>query len=221
MRAIVEILIVDDSEVVRRGLALCVERFENMQVIGEAADGYTAINMARRHEPDLVIMDVRMQGIDGIATTQKIKNILPDIRVLMLSGHDSDHEVLAAFASGADGYCLKGLEVRELEQAIWAVIDGIGWIAPSLAKTVFQYAADHHVHVTDSVERLSKSDSQLSLPELEVLAYIAKGCSNQEIAEALSISVGAVKTLVRTIIDKLQLADSTQNAVKALRSTLS
>lgn len=216
------VVIVDDNDVVRKGLALCLKERTDVQIVGEAADGYTAINMVRRLNPNIVLMDVRMKGIDGIATTRQIKTEQPNVKVLMLSGYDSDDEVLAAFGAGADGYCLKGAPPQKLMTAIMAVGDGVGWIDPPLARTVFAYAADAYLQANETHGKHSEKvrNTSLVLEELDVLAHLSKDYSNEEIARVLNIDSETVDTHVKKIMQKLEVADRTQAALRLFRQSV-
>jgi two-component system, NarL family, response regulator LiaR len=207
------ILIVEDDPLIQLGLEQYLEEFAQFQIIGQAGDGYKAIAIAKKLVPDLVIMDIGLPKLDGIAAAQEIKLIIPEIRIVMLTSHDTETEMMAAFTSGADAYCIKGTSLKGLLAAIAAAQEGAIYIDPQIASQAiayFQLQAKLKNNPTD----------QLSQRELEVLELIVEGNSNPLIAQQLYISVSTVKTHIRSIMNKLAVNDRVQAAVVALRSGL-
>lgn len=216
----VRTMLVDDCELMRRGLVLYLRNnCPSFEIVAEAANGFAATERIRELQPDLVVMDVRMPGMDGITTTREIKRLLPETKVLIYSANDSDEEVFAALSAGAIGYCLKGSPPDLIVLAVSAVARGAGWIDPRLTDTVFGYCAALR---NEAVELLKKTSERpvLSARELEVVALMTEGLSNQEIASRLRLSPETVKSHLRSIMKKLEVSDRTQAAVKAIHAGL-
>jgi two-component system, NarL family, response regulator LiaR len=203
------ILIVEDDPVMRLGLEHLLEAYSQLQIVGQSEDGYSGIEATLELKPDLVIMDIGLPELDGIAATQTIKASLPTVRVMMLTSHQSEEEIIAALASGADGYCVKGLGLEKLVMAIACIQDGAVYLDPQIAQCVVK-------HLQPAAR--AKPANPLSERELEVLRLIVEGHSNPEIALMLYISLSTVKAHIRSIMNKLAVDDRVQAAVVALRS---
>jgi two-component system, NarL family, response regulator LiaR len=207
------ILIVEDDPLIQLGLEQYLEEYTQFQIVGQATNGYKAIDIAQKKAPDLIVMDIGLPKLDGIAAAQKIKSILPEVRIVMLTSHDTETEMMAAFASGADAYCIKGTSLKGLLAAIAAAQEGAIYLDPQIASQAianFQPQAKSRNNPTE----------QLSQRELEILELIVDGKSNPLIAQQLYISISTVKTHVRSIMNKLAVNDRVQAAVVALRSGL-
>ncbi|HEY9301138.1 MAG TPA: response regulator transcription factor [Phormidium sp.] len=207
-----KVLIVEDDPVMQMGLEQFLEDQPDFQVVGCATNGYRAIETALNLQPDLIIMDIGLPQLDGISATQQIKSKQPDIRVVMLTSHKNDTEMVAALASGADAYCVKGTSLEQLEVAIACARAGATYLDPQIARRVINYLNQPAVPI--------RSDIALSERELEILKLIVDGKSNPEIAEMLYISLSTVKTHIRSIMNKLAVDDRVQAAVIALRAGL-
>lgn len=203
------ILLVEDDPVMRLGLEHLLAGYSQLHIVAQVEDGYSGIEAARELQPDLVIMDIGLPELDGIAATQEIKASLPAVRVMMLTSHKSAQEILAALASGADGYCVKGLGLENLITAIACIQDGAAYLDPQVAQCVVK-------HLSPVVR--AKPANPLSQREQEVLVLIVEGHSNPEIARMLYISLSTVKVHIRSIMTKLAVDDRVQAAVVALRS---
>jgi len=203
------ILIVEDDPLMHLGLEHLLEGYPQLQIVGQVEDGYSGIEVALELKPDLVIMDIGLPELDGIAATEKIKASLPTVRVMMLTSHQSEQEIIAALSSGADGYCVKGLGLEKLVMAIACIQDGAVYLDPQVAQCVVK-------HLQPAVR--PKPANPLSERELEVLALIVEGRSNPEIALMLHISLSTVKVHIRSIMNKLAVDDRVQATVVALRS---
>ena len=203
------ILIVEDDPVTRLGLEQLLGNYPQLDIVGQTEDGYAGIEAALELKPDLVIMDIGLPGIDGIAAIQKIKASLPTVRAMMLTSHRSEQEIIAALSSGADGYCVKGLGLDKLVVAIASVQDGAVYLDPQIAQCVVQ-----NLQPVASAQ----AENPLTERELEVLKLIVEGYSNPEIAASLHISLSTVKAHARSIMNKLAVDDRVQAAVVALRS---
>lgn len=213
----ITLLIVEDQLVTRLGLRLVAERFDDLTVIDEAENGAAAVMKALDLHPHVVLMDIGLPGMDGIEAARQIKLGAPEIKILIITGHDNDDDLFAALAAGADGYCLKDAEGEQIAMAIRAVYTGAAWLAPGIAHRVLQacrYDSSRGVRVD------TRGKFFLSTRELEVLALVVEGLSNPEIASRLSVSQDTVKTHVRHIMEKMVVSDRTQAAVKALKEGL-
>ena len=206
----IQILLVDDQHLIRQGLKSMLESNAEMQVIGEAENGQRALEQIDALQPDIVLMDIRMPVMDGVATTKAIAQQYPDIKVLVLTTFDDDEYVSQAMRLGAKGYLLKDTEPDELMLAIRAVYKGQTLLGPGLfEKTLMPIAAP-----VPSVE-LPPQLAQLTPRELDVLRLIACGANNREIAESLFLSENTVKNYVTNILSRLSLRDRTQAALFA------
>lgn len=207
----VKILIVEDDPMMQLGLEQTLGDHPQFQIVGQASDGYTAVEIARQLQPDVIVMDIGLPRQDGIAATQQIKAALPNVRIVMLTSHTTETEVIAALSSGADAYCIKGTNVDRLLAAIAAAQEGATYLDPQIARRVID-----HLKIPLS----NAPVSQLSQRELDVLKLIVEGYSNQEIATALYLSPNTIKTHIRGIMNKLAVDDRVQAAVVALRTGL-
>lgn len=205
----IQILLVDDQYIIRQGLKTMLESNPDMQVIGEAENGQRAIDQIPLLQPDIVLMDIRMPIMDGVAATGAIAQLYPDLKILILTTFDDDEYVSKAMRLGAKGYLLKDTEPDELAMAIRAVIKGHTQLGPGL----FEKA----IAPNSSVPTISPPSelAQLTPRELEVLKLIAAGSNNREIAEVLFLSENTVKNYVTNILSRLNLRDRTQAALFA------
>ncbi len=213
----ITILLVDDFLVTRIGLRFSLAEVENFEIVGEARDGAAAIQQAEELRPAIVLMDIGLPNISGIDAAREIKKKLPQTRVIMFTSHERDEDVLAALAAGADGYCLKTIEMEQLAVAITSVHAGAVWLDPAVARFVIQNCLN-----SPAVNKNANQTTTFPLSdrELEVLTLLVEGLSNHEIAKRLSVSETTVKTHMRHIMEKLAVTDRTQAAVKALRQGL-
>jgi len=213
------VLIAEDHELTKIGLVHSLEKSELIKVVGDAEDGQEAVQKTLSLKPDIVLMDLGMPIMDGVQATKKIKEILPETKIVILTSHKKQEEVLAALTSGANAYCLKDIKPERLIQALEFVMDGVLWIDPSIAGILVNIVTQNKNEEGDIV--LSAKDgeikSKMTPRELEVLDFLAEGQSNKDIAEEMNISIYTVKRHVSGIIEKLAVADRTQAAVKALK----
>lgn len=205
------VLIVEDDPMMQLGLEQSLMAHPQLEIVGQAEDGYLGVQAALQLQPDLVVMDIGLPRLDGIAATQQIKAALPNTHVVMLTSHTTETEIIAALSSGADAYCIKGASVERLLSAIAAAVEGATYLDPQIARRVI----DHLKPPSPS-----GNTANLSQRELEVLKLMVEGLSNPEIAEKLYLSPNTVKTHVRGIMNKLAVDDRVQAAVVALRSGL-
>lgn len=207
----IRILLVDDQNLIRRGLVALLEAEPDLEVIGEAENGQRAIELAQILQPDVVLMDIHMPVMDGVTATQMICQQLPSVKVLVLTTFDEDEYVAEALRVGARGYLLKDMPSEELANAIRTVHKGYTQLGPGLVKKVMAKVTAMPIRQPS----LPPGWQQLTRRELEVLRLVAKGASNREIAESLYIAEGTVKNHVTNILHRLNLRDRTQAAIVA------
>ncbi len=212
MSGSIRVLVVDDHLVVRKGIRTLLATEPGIEVVGEAAHGAAAVAEAARLEPDVILMDLMMPQMDGIAAIQEILAGRPDARILVLTSFAADDQVFPAIRAGALGYILKDTGPAELVNAIHQVYRGEPSLHPSVARKVLQELAQP--------PRQPPTGEPLTERELEVLRLLARGESNQQIAAALGISEATVRKHVSSILSKLHLASRTQAALYAVREGL-
>lgn len=208
----IRVLLVDDHELIRQGLIIFLKTAVGITVVGEASNGREAVDLVTRLRPNVVLMDLVMPGMDGIAATRLIKAEHPEVEVLALTSYIDEGKVLDALNAGAAGYVMKDVSPAELVRAMRAVAAGQVFLSPAAASYLTS-------HVLGRREPEPSPDA-LSGRELEVLQLLARGLSNQAIAEDLQISPKTVKAHVSTILQKLHLENRTEAAVYALRMHL-
>lgn len=215
----IRIVLVEDHALTRIGLKVSFEQYPNLEVIDETDNGIKAVSIAQEKNPDVIIMDIGLLGLDGIEATKRIKKINPQIKIIMLTSHEAENEILASLASGADGYCLKETPPSQLYNAIVSVNDGNAWLSHQIAEKVLRNLCGQSIHNAFSLEQAHKNIPTIPLSEreLEVLKLIVDGQSNQQIANNLFLALATVKTHVRNILNKLSVDDRTQAAVKAMK----
>lgn len=246
----ISVVLIEDHDLTRVGLRTALQQNGKMKehgtvkVIGEAANGLDGLRLLESVKPDIAVVDIGLPDIDGIEVTRRFKRSLADWeapeghkkpRVMILTMQDNEEAVLAAFAAGADSYCMKDVNLERLLEALQVTNEGNSWIDPAIARIVLQQTRQGQpsrpldLPIDLSTVAIGASDTEysqmleaypLTERELEVLELIVAGCSNAAIAEKLYITVGTVKTHVRNILNKLCADDRTQAAVRALRSGL-
>ena len=233
----IRIALIEDHDLTRVGIRTALQQREEIEVVGEAANAAEGLKMVKKVQPDIAIVDIGLPDKDGIELTRELKAFTNGddsaTKVLILTLQDNKEAVLAAFAAGADSYCMKDIKFDNLLEAVRVTYDGNAWIDPAIARIVLQQAQENptwkQIVATDDSNISLNSESEeeeninaytLTERELEVLQLIVEGCSNALIAERLYITVGTVKTHVRNILNKLCADDRTQAAVRALRSGL-
>jgi DNA-binding NarL/FixJ family response regulator len=210
----VRVLIADDHKLFRQGLIGLMETREDLvEVIGEAATGQEAVELVERLRPDVVLMDIYMPEGDGLQALRQIRERFPDVHVVMLTSSENDEHLYQAVRFGAAGYLLKNLDAGELFSLIGGVMQGEAAMTREMASRLLKGVARRSV---DS----SRGEEALTERELAVLRLVAVGASNQEIADKLMISVNTAKSHIRSILDKLQLANRTQAANYAIHHGL-
>lgn len=244
----ISVVLIEDHDLSRIGLCAALKQYEDIEIIDNAANGNDGLNKIKTHQPNVALVDIGLPDIDGIEVTQRLKqyqleNPEFETKILMLTMHDSEDSVIAAFAAGADSYSLKDVSMDSLVQAIRNTYEGNAWIDPAIARIVLKQAQGTKTTAASATTTTSSSptsediDTQaitavaeeyqqlietypLTDRELEVLELIVAGCSNADISKKLYITVGTVKTHVCHILNKLCADDRTQAAVRALRAGL-
>jgi two-component system, NarL family, response regulator len=214
------ILVVEDDELFRLGLSVRLQKELGWDVVAEAVDGETAVALTNEHLPDVVLLDIGLPGIGGVAACRQIKQQHPEIPVLVLTSRSQKPLIEQLIAAGVQGYCLKGIEAELLILALRSVAAGASWWDQTgTAKIHSAFAAPEETNVMEAaLESTTKPiDSPLTARELEILNLIAAGKANQEIAELLYITTGTVRVHVHTILQKLEVRDRTQAAVLAIQ----
>ncbi|HEY9852109.1 MAG TPA: response regulator transcription factor [Leptolyngbyaceae cyanobacterium] len=205
------VLIVEDNPMLQVGLRHALSAQPALKVIGQVEDGLQAVSTAVQVKPDIALVDIELPGMDGITLTQRIKEILPDTRIIIFTHYTNPTKVMAALSSGANGYCVKGTSIPQLEAAIMAVGEGNWYLDAKIADCVLQNIRQP---LPDGEEL---EEVRLTEREMEVLQQLVEGKSNTEIGVELGVSANTIKGHVQQIIHKLKASDRTQAAVKALR----
>ncbi|MBO3462648.1 response regulator transcription factor [Aetokthonos hydrillicola Thurmond2011] len=236
----IRVALIEDHDLTRVGIRTALMQREEIQVVGEAGNATEGFNMLKLLQPDIAIIDIGLPDKDGIELTREVKSTADGTdsvtKVLILTLRDNKEAVLAAFAAGADSYCMKDIKFDNLLEAVRVTYNGNAWIDPAIARIVLEQAQQKNPHKREGTSFETKTAANnpgtavenqevidpytLTERELEVLQLIVEGCSNAVIAERLYITVGTVKTHVRNILNKLCADDRTQAAVRALRSGL-
>jgi DNA-binding NarL/FixJ family response regulator len=211
------VLIADDHALFRRGLEMVLDKETDIEVVGEAHDGQEAVDRASELMPDVVLMDVRMPKRSGIEATQKIKELLPHVKILVLTNSDEEADLYDSIKAGASGYLLKEISSEEVADSIRSVIQGHSRISPAMAsKLLSEFQA-----MTKKVDdRQPLAPPRLTDRELQVLRLVATGMGNRDIAQQLFISENTVKNHIRNILEKLQLHSRMEAVVYAVREKL-
>jgi DNA-binding NarL/FixJ family response regulator len=221
---VISVLLADDQPLLRRGFRMILEAEDGLAVTGEAGDGAEAVELARRVKPDVVLMDIRMPGTDGIEATRRITEAQPDVRVLVLTTFDLDEYAFGALRAGASGFLLKDVRPHELVAAVRTVASGDAVVSPRVTRRLLEEYAQQ-LPVADAGAGAGQADrypqlASLTEREREVLAVVAQGLSNVEIAASLFVSETTVKSHVGRILAKLGLRDRVQIVVLAYESGL-
>ena len=216
----VSVIIVEDYKLTRMGLKSSLEEFEGISVVGESEDAEKGLILINRLKPNVVLMDLGLPGMNGIEATGRAKQENPDVKIIILTSHERDEEVLAALGSGANAYCLKDIEPNALVNVIKEVAKGACWLDPVIAKVALKLFPKPESIKISSANRFSDGRSQLTERELEVLRLLVKGKSNTEIAKDLIVSVHTAKAHVCSILQKLCVDDRVQAAVKAVKENI-
>ncbi len=208
----IRVLLVDDDDLMRAGLRAVLSSDDEIEVVGEVPGGRGAVGAVREQRPHVVLMDIRMPDLDGIAATREVLSAMPDVKVVMLTTFEDDDYLFGALAAGASGFLLKRTRPEDLIAAIRTVAEGDALLSPSVTRKVIDRAtAQPQIGRSDALERLTPR-------EREVLELIARGLSNAEIAESLVVEETTVKTHVKRVLAKLGLRDRVQAVIFAYES---
>jgi DNA-binding NarL/FixJ family response regulator len=209
----IRVVLADDHVLIRAGLRALLHSLQNIEVIAEASDGHEAVEVIARHQPDVVIMDIGMPGLNGVDSTRRIVKQFPGTRVVILSMHANEEYVGRALEAGAMGYLLKGAEPAELELVFKAVMRGETYLSPSIAKHLVQDYLSHRKEKTQPLPDLTGR-------QREVLQLIAEGCSTKDIANKLKLSVKTVDTHRSELMHRLDIHDVAGLVRYAIRTGL-
>ena len=210
------ILIIEDHELTRFGLKTAFENCENIETIFEAESAEIGINIVEKNEIALIIMDLGLPGINGIEATKKIKSFNKDVKIVILTSHNDEQEVLNSLKAGANAYCSKEINPKRLVQVVQSVLDGAAWFDPSISHIVLKAATRAESNEASSPLK----DYGLTSRETQILKLITEGYSNIEIANTLFVSINTTKAHVASILQKLEVDDRLQAALKALKERL-
>jgi len=212
----IRVILAEDHAVVRQGTKQLLQRYSDLEVVGEAADGEEAVALAKQLKPDVAILDVRMPRMTGIEATRKIKAECPDVAILILTAHDDDEYVFALLEAGANGYLLKTAEIEELVKAIHAVHAGQPALDPLITrKVVSQFMSGKSL--PDVMSSVGDEMEGLTGRELEVLQMVGQGLTNKEVAQRLFISDRTVQAHLSNIFSKLQVTSRTEAVMYGIR----
>jgi DNA-binding NarL/FixJ family response regulator len=212
----IKVLIAEDQQLVRRAFSMMLAMEDDLKVVAQAADGAEAIQLARQWRPDIVLMDLQMPRVGGIGAMKRILEDLPDAKIIVLTTFDTDELVFEAISAGAHAYLLKDSSEAEILETIRAVHAGQSRLSPGVAKKVFdEFRRQRPSGVADADG--GEADEDLSAREDKVLALVAKGKSNKEIANTVFLAEGTVKNYVSKIMEKLHVSSRTELAIKALK----
>ena len=217
---IIQVVLVEDYRLTRIGLRSTLNEFEGINIVNEAENAEEGLRIIKENKPDVVLMDLGLPGMNGIEATQQVKAIDENIKVIILTSHDREEEVLASLGSGANAYCLKDIDPDVLANVIRSVHKGASWFDPAIAKIVLKLFPKPESGKNYNTAEPLDQRSKLSAREFEVLALVVKGKSNTEIAKELFVSVHTAKAHVCSILQKLCVDDRVQAAVKAVQENI-
>lgn len=218
--AVVKVVIVEDYKLTRVGLRSTLNEYPHINVIGEAEDAVEGIKVIQQLKPDVVLMDLGLPGMNGLEATIKVKEISPLTKVIILTSHERNEEVIAALGSGANAYCLKDITPETLSSVIKNVAEGACWVDPAVSSAALGFFPKPENLTFISSNEVQDARAQLTERELEVLKHLVKGKSNTEIAKELIVSVHTAKAHVCSILQKLCVDDRVQAAVKAIKENI-
>lgn len=212
------ILIVEDHELTRFGLKTTFEGVDYVESIYEAESAEKALEIFDTNPIDVIIMDLGLPGMNGIEATQKIRSRKKDVKVIMLTSHNDEKEVISSLKAGANAYCSKEINPQRLISVVQSVADGAAWFDPSIAHIVLKASCQAQVQEDNSAENAKKYE--LTARESQILKLMTEGYSNMEIAQILVISINTTKAHVANILQKLEVDDRLQAALKALKNKI-
>ncbi len=210
------ILIIEDHELTRFGLKTAFESCDYVENIYEAESAEKGIEIAEQKDINLIIMDLGLPGMNGIEATKKIKDMNKDIKIVVLTSHNDEQEVLNSLKAGANAYCSKEINTKRLTQVVQSVLDGAAWFDPSISHIVLEAATKSQ----ETAQIKPEKNYGLTSRETQILKLITEGYSNIEIAKELFVSINTTKAHVASILQKLEVDDRLQAALKALKERL-
>lgn len=216
----VSVVIVEDYKLTRVGLRSTLNEYSHINVVGEAEDAVEGIKIIERLNPDVVLMDLGLPGMNGLEATIKLKEICPNTKVIILTSHERNEEVIAALGAGANAYCLKDITPETLSTVIKNVAMGACWVDAGVSSAALNFFPKPENITLMSPSEVKDARAQLTERELEVLKHLVKGKSNTEIAKELIVSVHTAKAHVCSILQKLCVDDRVQAAVKAIKENI-
>lgn len=213
----IKILVADDQELIRQSLSIILGNEKDFEVTDAVSNGVEVIRSIRKNKPDVILMDIRMPGMDGVVCTQIIKENYPAIKIIILTTFDDDEYIFNALKNGASGYLLKGISMKELAEAVRKVYEGSAMINGDIASKVIKlFSKMAQSNITIRVDESSVAD--LKETEWKITALVGSGLSNKEIAAKLNLSEGTVRNGLSTVLSKLDLRDRTQLAIWAVQT---
>lgn len=208
-----KVLLADDQTLFRKAIAAFLSSHPGIEVVGEADDGIQAIEKAKTLHPELILMDVRMPNCDGLEATKKIRAIMPEVKIVMLTISDEDEDLFEAIKSGAQGYLLKNMRPEDLLEYMQDVLEGKAALTPIIATKIL----NEFVRLSSKTVEKPSMLEVLSIREKEILRMVTEGASNKEIAASLHITEGTVKNHLHNVLEKLHLRNRAQAAAVALK----
>lgn len=216
----ISVIIIEDFKLTRVGLRCALNSNEDIKVVAESDNAIDGLVMIEKHQPDVVLMDLGLAGMNGIEATLKVKEMNKNIKVIALTSHDREEEVIAALTSGAMAYCLKDIDPTKLADVIRDVVDGVCWLDPIVARKVLDCFPKQETLGILKDKNSEEGRVPLTEREFEVLKHLVEGKSNTEIAKELIVSVHTAKAHVCSILQKMCVNDRVQAAVKAVKEGL-
>lgn len=219
-QACLDIIIIEDYKLTRFGLKTSLNEFDGLKVIAEAESAEEGLQIIEKIHPDIVLMDLGLPGMNGIEATQKVREISPNSKIIVLTSHEREEEVIAAMGAGAHGYCLKDIAPETLMMVIKSIGQGATWIDPGVSQYILNLMPKPENVKFNNAYSSQDGRANLTERELEVLKLLVKGKSNTEIAKELIVSVHTAKAHVCSILQKLCVDDRVQAAVKAIKEKI-
>ena len=213
----IKVLIADDQELIRESLKIVLGANEDMEVTGIAENGEQVLSEIKKEKPNVILMDIRMPGIDGVECTRLVKEKYPDIYIIVLTTFDDDEYIFGALKYGASGYLLKGISMKNLAEAIRTVVSGKAMINPEITDKVVKLF-NHMAQSSYAIQVDNELTEELTKTEWRVIQKIGCGMSNKEIASELALSEGTVRNYLSSVLSKLELRDRTQLAIWAVQT---
>ena len=219
-KKVTSVIIIEDYKLTRVGLKSALDEYESIEVMAEAEDAEEGIELIKKMNPDVVLMDVGLPGMNGFEATLKLKELGVNTKVIILTSHERSEEVIAALGAGASSYCLKDISPEDLTRVITDTAKGACWLDPAVSNHILNYFPKPENVALIQTTEIQDARSQLTDRELEVLRHLVNGKSNTEIAKELIVSVHTAKAHVCSILQKLCVDDRVQAAVKAIRENI-